>query len=179
MPRQSKNHSDRRKMTIKILNKLVAAGILSTVMLLVSCDDTQFFDEYQSTNGDWNKSDVKKFTFTQKDTVNAYNLFVNIRNNSEYPYSNLFLIVKMFKPNGKAIIDTLQYQMADAEGRLLGNGFTDVKESKLFYREKYKFQNSGTYKIEIEHAVRENGKVKGDSLLKGISEVGFRIENMN
>ncbi|WP_177762033.1 gliding motility lipoprotein GldH [Flavobacterium sp. I3-2] len=166
-------------MTIKILNKLVTVSVLSLAFAFVSCDDKQFFDEYQSTNGEWNKSDVKKFTFEQKDTLNPYNLFVNIRNNSDYPYNNLFLIVKMSNSNGDKFVDTLQYQMANPDGTLLGNGFTDFKESKLFYREDYKFPSSGTYTIEIEHAVRANGKVKGDSLLSGISDVGFRVENIN
>lgn len=166
-------------MTVKILNKLVAVGVLSMVTLFVSCDEKQFFDEYQSTNGDWNKSDIKKFTFEQKDTLKTYDLFVNLRNNSNYPYSNLFLIVKMISPDGAAVVDTLQYQMANPDGSLLGNGFTDIKENKLFYRDNFKFNDVGVYNIEIEHAVRQNGKVKGDSLLQGISEVGFRIEISN
>lgn len=166
-------------MTIKILNKFFIVSVLAVSLTFIACDDKQIFDEYQSTNGEWNKSDIKKYAFEQKDTLNPFNLFINIRNNSEYPYSNLFLIVKMTNPDGKTLIDTLQYQMANPDGTLLGNGFTDYKESKLFYRENYKFPLSGKYSIEIEHAVRENGKVKGDSLLAGISDVGFRIENSN
>lgn len=166
-------------MTTQILNKLVAVSLFSLALIFVACDEKQYFDEYQSTNGAWNKSDVKKFTFEQNDTINPYNLFINIRNNSDYPYNNLFVIVKMSNPNGKTIIDTLQYQMAKPDGTLLGNGFTDYKESKLFYRENYKFPVAGNYTIEIEQAVRENGKVKGDSLIPGISDVGFRIENIN
>ena len=54
-----------------------------------------------------------------------------------------------------------------------------MSEFKLFYRENYKFVASGTYTVEIEHAVRANGKVNGDSLLLGVSDVGFRIENIN
>lgn len=146
---------------------------------LVSCDNKQIFDSYQSTNGSWNKKDIKSFEFNQNDTINPYHLFINVRNNSNYPYNNLFLIVKLYHPKGEIIIDTLQYQMAQADGTLLGNGFTDYKESKLFYRENYKFPSTGKYTVEIEHAVRENGKIQGDSLLPGISEIGFRIENIN
>jgi len=166
-------------MTIKTLNKLAFVAALSVFFAMISCDDKQFFDEYQSTNGDWSKSDIKKFSFEQIDTLSKYNLFVNIRNNSDYPYNNLFLIVKMSNPDGTAIVDTLQYQMANPDGSLLGSGLTDFKQNKLFYREDFVFSKSGNYTIEIEHAVRENGSVKGDSLLTGISDVGFRIENIN
>ena len=149
------------------------------MLTFVACDDKQFFDEYQSTDGSWNKSDIKKFSFQQNDTTTIYNLFVNIRNNSDYPYSNMYLIVRMIKPDGITVVDTLQYQMANPDGSLLGDGFTDVKESKLYYRDNFVFKNAGNYQIEIEHAVRANGKINGDSLLSGVSDVGFRIENAN
>jgi gliding motility-associated lipoprotein GldH len=71
-------------------------------------------------------------------------------------------------------VDTLEYEMADAEGNLLGNGFTDIKESKLFYKENVKFR--GKYKVNIKQAVRQSGKISGVDALEGITDVGFRIE---
>ncbi|MBP6460778.1 MAG: gliding motility lipoprotein GldH, partial [Crocinitomicaceae bacterium] len=57
---------------------------------------------------------------------------------------------------------------------LLGDGFTDIKESKLFYKENVRFR--GKYKVYVKQAVRETGKVPGVELLEGITDVGFRIE---
>jgi gliding motility-associated lipoprotein GldH len=82
----------------------------------------------------------------------------------------------MQQPNKKTIVDTLEYQMAEADGTLLGDGFTDVKESKLFYKEKVPFNLKGQYKVSIQQANRQTGKVVGITNLEGISEVGFRIE---
>jgi hypothetical protein len=64
-----------------------------------------------------------------------------------------------------------------ADGSLLGDGFTDVKDNKLIYKERMKF-NSGTYKIHIKQAVRQTGKVSGVVKLEGITDVGFRIEKI-
>ena len=75
------------------------------------------------------------------------------------------------------MVDTLEYQMANPDGSLLGEGFTDVKESKLVYKERMKFKK-GNYKIHIRHAVRQTGKVVGVAKLDGITEVGFRIEKI-
>ena len=33
--------------------------------------------------------------FDQNDTVNPYHLFLNVRNNNDYPFSNMYLIVTM------------------------------------------------------------------------------------
>src|SRR5690606_19711501 len=113
--------------------------------------------------------------FESKDTVGYYNIFIHIRAGKEYPYNNLFLIVKTFQPDGKAVADTLQYEMTDVAGNLLGNGLTDVKESALWFKSKYRFKKAGTYKFDIEHAVRKAGAQDGEQLLEGVYDVGMRI----
>ena len=105
-----------------------------------------------------------------------YNLFLNIRDNKDYPFDNLFVIVSLEQPNRKVLVDTLEYKMAHPDGSLMGDGFSDVKENKLFYKEKFTFDQKGNYKVHIQHALRETGKVPGVERLNGITEVGFRIE---
>ena len=108
-------------------------------------------------------------------------MFVNIRNTNDYKYNNLFLIVSMNHPNGKVIKDTLEYKMAAPNGELLGSGFSDLKENKLWYKghdEPFIFKESGTYSIAIQHAMRGIGKVEGDDFLNGITDIGFRIEQI-
>lgn len=148
--------------------------IMSTV--LYACDSNQVFDEYKSTPNQWPKNEIISFNVIPPDSTNTYNLFINIRNTNAYKYSNLFLIVDMNFPHGKTITDTLEYQMAEPNGTLLGTGFTDVKENKLWYKEGVKFDEAGTYKINIQQAMRNNGDVNGVDNLEGITDVGFRIE---
>ena len=147
--------------------------------LLFSCDTKQVFDNYKSVDTVWNKNDIVAFNFTPQDTITTYNTFVTIRNNNDYRYSNLFLLVAINYPNGKVTKDTLEYKMAKPNGELLGDGFTDVKESKLWHKEHFLFNESGAYTIEIQHAMRQNGVVKGIENLEGITDVGFRVELSN
>jgi gliding motility-associated lipoprotein GldH len=149
---------------------------LLALILLVSCDEKRVFDQYKSVGDAWHKDSIVSFDLPEMDPAKTYNLFVNIRDNDKYPYNNLFLIVSMDQPDRITKVDTLEYQMTDAEGNLLGNGFSDIKESALFYKEKVKFKK-GNYKVHIRQAVRETGKVGGVKELQGISEVGFRIES--
>ena len=58
----------------------------------------------------------------------------------------------------------------------MGEGFSDVKESKLWYQENFVFKQKGTYTIEIQQALRETGSVIGVEELNGVTDVGFRIE---
>jgi gliding motility-associated lipoprotein GldH len=147
----------------------------------MSCDSNQVFDEYKSVPNQWNKDNIISFNVTPPDSINAYNLYVNLRNTNDYKFSNLFLIVEMNYPNGKATKDTLEYEMAEPNGKLLGTGFTDVKENKLWYKghkNPFVFNETGEYKINIQHAMRSNGEVNGVENLEGITDVGFRVESL-
>ncbi|MFH6992967.1 gliding motility lipoprotein GldH [Flavobacterium sp. FlaQc-48] len=151
-----------------------SAILLLVAILLFSCDKKRVFDEYKSVGSAWNKDSIVTFDLPVLDSAKKYNLFINLRDNNNYPFKNLFLIVAIETPSGFTKVDTLQYEMADQDGNLLGNGFTDIKESKLFYKEDVKFK--GKYKVHIKQAVRESGKIPGVQALEGITDVGFRIE---
>lgn len=88
----------------------------------------------------------------------------------------MFLIVEMEFPHGRTVKDTLEYRMAKPNGALLGTGFTDVKENKLWYKENVVFNEGGAYTVNIQHAMREHGKVNGVVDLEGVTDIGFRIE---
>ncbi|WMI66576.1 gliding motility lipoprotein GldH [Aestuariibaculum sp. YM273] len=158
-------------------NTLLFLVIFSLVF--VSCDSKRVFDEYKSVPNKWHKDSIVSFNLTPPDSTNAYNLFVNLRNTNAYKYNNLFLIVEMVFPHGKTIKDTLEYRMADPTGKLLGTGVTDTKENKLWYKEGVVFQEAGEYQVNIQQAMRENGKVNGVEELEGVTDVGFRIEHIN
>jgi gliding motility-associated lipoprotein GldH len=151
--------------------------VVLVVVLFCSCDKKRVFDEYKTVGSSWHKDSVVSFDLPELDSTKRYNLFLNLRNNNNYPFNNLFLIVALELPNGFTKVDTLEYQMANPDGTLLGDGFTDLKESKLFYKEKVRFR--GKYKVHIKQAVRENGKVQGIKELEGITEVGLRIEKID
>ncbi|WP_040279667.1 gliding motility lipoprotein GldH [Psychroserpens damuponensis] len=155
-------------------------GCILIVLSFLSCDSNRVFDEYQSVSGAWDKDQIIAFKMSPPDTTNAYNLYVNLRNTEDYKYSNLFLIVELNYPNGKAIKDTLTYKMANPDGTFLGTGFTDVKENKLWYKgydEPFVFDEPGEYTVNIQQAMRENGSINGIDKLEGITDVGFRIEH--
>lgn len=147
-----------------------------SIITLVSCDSKQTFDEYKTIENDWKKNDVVSFKFKAPDTTDTYDLFVNLRNNDKYEFSNIFLIVNLTAPSKKKISDTLEYKMTNNRGEWLGSGFTEIKENKLWFKEMYTFPENGDYKIDITHAVRKNGSINGVNFLKGITDVGFRIE---
>ncbi|WP_299148642.1 gliding motility lipoprotein GldH [uncultured Dokdonia sp.] len=152
----------------------VLLGIL--IILCASCDSKQEYHSYISLGDSWKIDEPVVLEVTELDSMQVYDTFITVRNNNEYPYSNLFLITEMQFPRGRTITDTLEYEMANPDGTWMGDGFGDIKESKLIYREGVRFRESGTYTFTIKHAVRKNGNIDGDSNLEGLTEVGLRIE---
>lgn len=159
---------------MKLNNALLLSLIFSIVFS--SCDSNRIFDTYKSVPNQWHKDSIVSFKVNPPDSINTYNLFVNLRNTNDYKFNNLFLIVEMVFPHGKTIKDTLEYRMADPTGKLLGDGISSVKENKFWYKEQVVFKEKGDYQVNIQHAMRENGKVNGVIELEGITDIGFRIE---
>lgn len=147
------------------------------VLGVVACNNSIEFTQYKSlTNTAWKANESISFEFKVTDTISPKNLFINIRNNKEYAYSNLYVITELNFPKGNKVIDTLHYEMADNTGKYLGEGFTDIKENKLFYKENKVFPEKGNYIFKIRHAMRKNGAISPIEFLEGLQDIGLSIE---
>ena len=147
-------------------------------IILTSCQNKVVFNAYQPIpKAQWNNGEIIAIEIPIQDTISNYDLFINLRNNKDYPYSNLFLIARMSFPDRTQVTDTLEYEMTDTKGNFLGSGFTDLKENKLYYKSNIRFPVAGTYLFEVKHAMRERNKIEGIDPLPGITDVGISIEH--
>lgn len=149
-------------------------------ILFVSCANDTVFTKYKGIeNNKWHKDSIISFNFNAIDTLSKNAVYINLRNDKNYEFNNLFLIASVEFPNKTKVIDTLEYEMADVKGRFLGTGSTDLKENKLEYKTNIKFPVVGKYHFSIQHAMRKIGKENGVDFLNGITDVGIEIENSN
>ncbi|MFT5250205.1 MAG: gliding motility-associated lipoprotein GldH [bacterium] len=148
------------------------------LFLIISCESNSPFSTNKSLSGVWNKDEVIDFDLPQLDSLKIYNLFVNLRNTNDYKYNNVFLIVAINFPHGKTVTDTLEYKMANPDGTWLGNGISNIKDNKLWYKESVSFKEKGIYTVSIKHAVRNNGTIEGVTNLEGITDIGFSVEEI-
>ena len=150
------------------------------VFLLSSCDKNTIYSEYKSIpNSKWHKDKIVDFVFNVTDTVSKNTVFINLRNNKDYDFNNIFLIASVDFPNKTTIIDTLEYKMTDKSGYFLGTGFTDIKENKLEFKPTITFSTKGNYHFKVQQAMRKNGKENGVLHLNGITDVGISIEKLD
>lgn len=151
--------------------------LLLSACLFISCDQNLVDSQSVSfSDAKWDLLQAPVFKFEPVDTVNSYDLFLHLRNNHDFEYSNLYLIAEMKFPQGKIVTDTLEYSMATPQGAFLGKGYSDVYENKLWYKEAVRFRESGTYLLTLRHAMRKNGSIDGIAQLEGILDIGYSIE---
>jgi len=146
--------------------------ILILIFLLVfsSCDSKRVFEENKSIEkSSWKVTNKPVFSVSIDDIAISYNIFLNIRNRMDYPYSNIYLFLKTTFPDGKISLDTIEFLLADYDGRWLGSGVGSVKFNKFLFQKGIYFPQKGKYTFEFEQAMRVNE-------LKGITDIGLRIE---
>ena len=172
-------HLAKQEKEVPKMHNFFWVGLLALTGL-ISCNETFVVYQYKATNqGFWDKNNIIEFTFTNNDTVQHHDMFINVRNDGTFPYSNLFLIAELNFPSGETVKDTLEYEMALPDGQWLGTGHGSIKENKLWDKEDIVFPNSGVYTLRISHAMRKNGDVDGINNLPGITDVGFEIVKNN
>ncbi|WP_294234806.1 gliding motility lipoprotein GldH [uncultured Chryseobacterium sp.] len=144
---------------------------LCTLILFFSCHSSPEGEVFMnSVDNKWNKKSEQKFNLEISDPQNPKNIIFVVRNNNDYPYSNIRLIVNFTDlQSKKKQTDTLNYVLAKPNGEWLGSGFGDTKETLFQYRLNYKFPAKGKYEIGLTQAMRNDN-------LPGIEDIGVKIE---
>ena len=140
-------------------------------MLIVSCDKGVVADKYHHIeNSIWTWDDVRNFAFEIEDTESQHDILIQLRHTTDYPLSNLFLFVEITGPSGQTLKDTINYILAEPDGKWIGKGNGHIRELRYLYREHTFFPEQGTYSISLEQAMREPRLP--------VSDIGVRIEKI-
>jgi len=129
--------------------------------------DEQYYRFHSFREAQWDKDETVRFEVPIDDPTKNYDLFLDIRNNNRYPYSNLWLFIDVQLPDGTVRSDTLEIRLADVYGKWYGKGLSLFTLSAP-YKTDLQYPESGTYIYTIRQGMRTD-------LLTGISDIGIRI----
>lgn len=145
-------------------------GLLSLILFLSCNSSSEGEVMMNSVNSKWSKKSEQKFNLEISDPQNPKNIIFVVRNNNDFPYSNIRFIVNFTDlQTRKKEMDTLNYVLAKPNGEWLGTGFGDTKETFFQYKLNYKFPKKGKYEIGLIQAMRND-------ILPGIEDIGVKIE---
>lgn len=150
------------------MNKFLFLGL---TMFLFGCKDASEEVIMNEVNSSWDKDTAQNFSLEIKDAQQAKNIIFVVRNNNDYPYSNIRIISWLeYGKNNVSKPDTLNYILAKPNGEWIGSGFGEVKESEFQYKLNFKFPKNGNYSIKVKQAMRKDK-------LPGIEDLGLKIVN--
>ncbi len=150
-------------------------GLIYLIIILlplgfISCKQGVVYHEYMTIeDASWDRDSVCHFEMLIEDSLSVNDFYINIRNNTDYAYSNLYLFVTTEFPNGHITRDTIECMLAGKDGRWLGSGSGRIKDNKIMLQQALRFPLNGSYHIYLEQAMR-------DKHLKGIEDIGFSVE---
>lgn len=140
-------------------------------LLFVACDKSVVVDMYQHIdNSIWTWDDIKSYTFEIDDIESQHDILIQLRHTTDYPMSNLYLFVKVTGPSGQSMTDTINYMLAEPDGKWIGKGNGKIRELRYMYRKQTQFPDQGTYSITLEQGMREPRLP--------VSDIGIRIEKI-
>lgn len=135
-----------------------------------------FQQDAEVPNGSWARTWRPQFAFDVADTVAAYDIYLDIRHNGEYRFSNIYVFASLQGPDGKAYTDTVECTLADPMGRWYGKGtgfiFSNRFQAHVLYRMGNRFPRPGRYVFTLEQAMRAEE-------LQGVLDIGVSVEAAN
>lgn len=153
--------------------KSLIVFVASVLMLLTGCSEPPVFQaDVPIAEGSWDRANKPSFTFNIKDTVNKHDVFIDVRHNGDYPFSDLFLFVDLKGPGGRTARDTVECLLADPTGKWFGKGqgfiFADRYQAHVLYKLGNRFPSGGEYTVTLEQAMRTEK-------LPGVLDVGMSV----
>ena len=147
-------------------------ALLVAAILCAGCGTGPVSSDAAEVNPEgWNSTDTVRLEFTVNNPDHRHDLQLGLRHNEDYPFSNLYLFVRLVYPNGRTLTDTLACPLAAPGGQWYGRGGKWI-EHNIGYKQGVGFPLQGRYALEVVHAMRRDP-------LPGLSDIRFALYDQN
>jgi gliding motility-associated lipoprotein GldH len=135
---------------------------------VTSCSHNEIFLEYRSfKKSEWERKDVAVYHVDINNTTDLFDVSLEIRNNNNYPFRNIWLFVDFQVPGESVRTDTIGFDLADVYGKWYGKGINQYNFTAP-YKTGVRFPRRGIYTCSVRHGMHTNP-------LTGISDIGLKI----
>lgn len=136
------------------------ANVFYLVLLIFGfwgCNPGAIYEgEHEFVTKSWHKDSLVTFYPDLNDTSQVLNIGFSMEHSNDYPYSNLWLFVDVKSPNGHMQTDTMEYFLAEPDGRWIGKGSDDSRILYWLYKRGVKLSTPGTYTFSIRQGMRRD-----------------------
>ena len=147
-------------------------GLIFLLALFTACDEDVVFEKSQSIqNKAWSYDDKVPFTIPIEDSLQLYNIYVNIRHTNNYAYSNLYVLIHTIYPAGDTLQSRVSLPLADKKGKWYGSGRGEIRSAQVLIQPNARLPQKGDYQFILEQNMRVNP-------LPEILDMGIRVEKV-
>lgn len=147
--------------------------LLALTIILISCETNRIYEtNHDFEDRTWKINEAQEFEFRIDDPEKKYNLYYNVRNSLDYPYSRIFVTYHLQDSLGNELQSKLDTQdlFDQKTGVPFGSSsLGDIYDHRFLLLKDYEFKLPGKYKLKLEQYTRQD-------TLKGVLAIGVRVE---
>lgn len=148
---------------------IIPSLVLIFSLFFSACGSKVFYEKIDPIeNETWNINDVLTYEIQIEDTLQYYNMYVNIRNSVDFETQNFYVFMKTQFPDGFTAQDTLGCILSDPYGKWTGKGMGRLKDNRFLLKPKVRFPMKGTYRFEVRQGMRTDH-------VKGVANFGLSL----
>ena len=155
------------------MNALQKARILLIIVCslqLTACNSIGVFEKNTAfKKQEWAGNNKPSFSFTIKDTMAAYNIYLVLRHTDAYSFNNIWMKVSRKGPD-TSYTQQVDLRLATNGQGWLGTGMDDIWEHRIpITQGATRFRKSGDYEFTLEQVMRQDP-------LQHVLNAGIRVE---
>lgn len=139
---------------------------------LGACQSPYYEVEQELEEATWLRDKVLAFDFEVEDTLQIYNIFLEIEHSAKYDYENIYCKIHTYFPSGDSISQLISFELANDVGEWIGECSGAHCERELLIRPRGYFNQIGKHRIAFEQFMR-------DTAVSGIEALQLRIEELD
>lgn len=125
------------------------------VVLLCACQPDPLVELGMEFEDDkWTYENSINFTFSAPDTINQYDLILDLEHYEAYAYENIYIHIKTVFPDGTDVTDEISIPLLGDDGQWVGKG-SELKRVRVYLQQGLKFRKEGVHSITINQHSRE------------------------
>jgi gliding motility-associated lipoprotein GldH len=151
--------------------KKIPLLLVPCALYLASCTSVDIYEKTVALpNHEWQSTNRPTFEFEIKDTVSFYNVFLVLRHNEKYKFTNIYVNLYIKGP-GQDTATKIQRDLplATNEQGWLATGIDDIYEHRIPLTTGKQTFKAGLYSFTLEQIMREDP-------LQNVLDAGLRVE---
>ncbi len=153
------------------MKKSLFLGLLTLLLLCTSCRKNVFYSDIQTLPKEtWKINKPLTFTMNIEDSMAYYNMYINLRNSTDFETQNFYVFMRTTYPDGHSEQDTLGFILCDKFGQWTGKGQGRIKDNKFLFQPKVRFPFNGQYTFTVTQGMRSEE-------VTGITDFGITLEH--